>query len=59
MKICKQGAVNAFKVFACKDNNIRDTGPNTEEYGPWSGYEFLRAAGQPIRIQDSAEPYNK
>ena len=34
-------------------------GPDTEKYGPRSGYGFLRTVRRPIRIQDSPKSYNK
>jgi hypothetical protein len=39
-------------------NDIRDTGPDTENTDHGSGYGFLRTACQPIRIENFEKPYN-
>ena len=42
-------------------NTGKKPGPNTEIYGPQSGYGFLWSARRPmspIRMQDSSKPYN-
>ena len=39
-------------------NVLQKAGPNTEKYGPRSGYGFLRIGCRPIRMQDPLKPYN-